>query len=415
MNGSGGARGVTGLVTRGAGAREGAGELCDDARMTTGPGEGPGAREGAGHIVGNGGTSIPDEEWERFLREAEAGAQGAPKEPSARARMVTRQLREEPGRPEGWRTHQLAPRRRAKGWYAVGLLVTVGLLIVALAPGRVAGWFGGGGAASAPLAAESERPDQPPPTQSAPQPPTPDEPFRGSPAAQWDNGKAGISLPSARATGWMSKEQVAQALDRSRDFLAASSLDRGVLRGERPKKAIALLNPHQQDVQDYLATAFSAPSRKNDPLLLFSRLATKKVRLVGDVIKTRGRITYREGKRGAVEVTTDVTYVYPVVRAAAGSEEVARTIVRREIVMSWDDPAKVVVEPGTFSLVSYKTDTSNSGCGASTGYLTPEFSAERATKDRGDGPEFDPYDRSRSVDALMQEAGETKCWTATRL
>lgn len=147
----------------------------------------------------------------------------------------------------------------------------------------------------------------------------------------------------------MSKGQVTQALEKTRDFLAASSLDPGVLRGERPKKAIALINPHQQDVQDYLATAFRAPSRENDPLLLFSRFENTKVRLVGDVVKTRGRITYREGKRGAVEVTTDVTYVYPSVRAAAGSDEVARTIVRREVVMSWDDPAKIVIDPGTFS------------------------------------------------------------------
>ncbi|MET8532060.1 hypothetical protein ABZV67_08870 [Streptomyces sp. NPDC005065] len=363
--------------------------------------------------MGKGGASIPDEEWERFLREAEAGTQGAPEEPSARARMVTRRLQEETGRPEGWRTHQLAPRRRGNGWYAVGLLVTVGLLIVALDPGRVAGWFGGGGRESAPLAAESERPDQPPATQAAIRLPTVEQPFRGSPAVRWGDGTSGIRLPAARATGWMNKKQVGQALGRTRDFLAASSLDRGVLRGERPTKAIALINPHQQDVQDYLATAFSAPSRENDPLLLFSRLATTKVRLVGNVVKTRGRITYREGKRGAVEVTTDVTYVYPVVRAAAGSDEVARTLVRREVVMSWDNPAKVVIEPGTFSLVSYKVDTTNGGCDSFTGYLTPEFSAERAAKDSGDGPEVDPYDRSTSVDALMQEAGD-KCRTATR-
>lgn len=369
--------------------------------------------KGREHIVGKGGASIPDEEWERFLREAEAGTQGALEEPSARARMVTRRLQEETGPPEGWRTHQLAPRRRGKGWYAVGLLVTVGLLIVALDPGRVTGWFGGGSGESPPLAAESERPDHPPATQAAIQLPTLEEPFRGSPAVRWDNGTSGISLPAARATGWMSKKQVAQALDRTRDFLAASSLDRGVLRGERPTKAIALINPHQQDVQDYLATAFSAPSRENDPLLLFSRLATTKVRLVGNVVKTRGRITYREGKRGAVEVTTDVTYVYPVVRAAAGSDEVARTLVRREVVMSWDNPAKVVIEPGTFSLVSYKVDTTNGGCDTFTGYLTPEFIAERAAKHSGHGPEVDPYDRSTSMDALMQESGD-KCRTATR-
>lgn len=370
----------------------------------------------AGPIVGKGGESIPDEEWERFLREAEAGTKGAPEEPSARARMVGRRLREETGRPEPWRSHQPARRQGGKGWYAIGLLVAVALLVVALDPGRVAGWFGGGGGGSesAPLAAESQRPDQPPPTEAAAQRPTVEQPFRGSPAARWGDGTAGIGLPEARATGWMSERQVAQALEKTRDFLAASSLDPGVLRGERPRKAIALINPHQQDVQDYLATAFRAPSRENDPLLLFSRFENTKVRLVGDVVKTRGRITYREGKRGAVEVTTDITYVYPVVRAAAGSDEVARTIVRREVVMSWDDPAKVFVEPGTFSLVSYKVDTTNGGCDTFAGYLTPEFSAERAASRTGDGPEVDPYDRSTSMETRMREAGDAGCGTATR-
>ncbi|MFE1857390.1 hypothetical protein [Streptomyces anandii] len=366
--------------------------------------------------MGKGGESIPDEEWERFLREAEAGVEGAPEEPSARARMVARRLREESGRPEPWRGHPPARRQRGKGWYAFGLLVAAALLVVALDPGLVAGWFGGegGDGGSAPLAVESKRPDQPPPTEAAARRPTVGQPFRGSPAAQWGDGTAGIGLPEARATGWMDKGQVAQALEKSRDFLVASSLDPGVLRGERPRKAIALINPHQRDVQDYLATAFRAPSRENDPVLLFSRFDRTKVRLVGDVVKTRGRITYREGKRGAVEVTTDVTYVYPAVRAAAGSDEVVRTIVRREVVMSWDDPAKVITEPGTFSLVSYKADTTNGGCATPTGYFTPEFGPERAASHPADGAEVDPYDRSKSMETRMREAGGAGCGTATR-
>ncbi|MET7370483.1 hypothetical protein ABZS61_32420 [Streptomyces sp. NPDC005566] len=365
--------------------------------------------------MGKGGASIPDEEWERFLREAEAGTSGAPEEPSARARMVARRLREEPGRPEGWRTHQPPQPRKGKGWYAVGLLVVVVLLVVVMIPGRVAGWFGVGGGVSTPLAAESERPDQPPAEESAARQPTLEEPFRGSPAERWGDGTASLVLPAARATGWMSKEQVAQALDRTRDFLAESSLDPGVLRGERPGKAIALINPYQRDVSDYLAAAFGTPSRENDPLMLFSRFAETKTRLVGNVVRTRGRITYQQGERGAVEVTTDVTYVYPVVRAAAGSDEVTRTIVRREVVMSWDDPSKVKIKPGTFSLVSYRADTTNGGCDTFTGYFVPEFRAERAVTGSGDGPEVDPYDRSTSLEARIRESGEAGCGKATRL
>ncbi|EST29472.1 hypothetical protein [Streptomyces roseochromogenus] len=369
--------------------------------------------------MGKGGeSSISDEEWERFVREAEAGTRPAPEEPSARARMVAARLREQPGRPDAWRSHEPPRRRAGRARYVAGLVVAAGLLVVALNPGRVTGWFGSGGeggkGAGTPLAVESKRPDQPPPTEAASQLPTLAQPFRGSPAARWGDGAAGIGMPAARATGWMSKLQVAQALRRSRDFLVASDLDPGVLRGERPEKAIALINPRQRDVQGYLTAAFRAPSRKNDPLLLFSRFDKAKVRLVGDVVKTRGRITYREGERGAVEVTADVTFVYPVARATAGGDDVERTIVRRELIMSWDDPAKVITEPGTFSLLSYKSDTTNGGCGTYTGYLSPEFGTESASATPDDGPTIDPYDRSTAVDAGRRGNGDTTCGTATR-
>lgn len=361
-------------------------------------------------------ASIPDEEWDRFLREAGSRMQNAPQEPSARARMVTRRLREEAEAPTGWRTHQPPRRRRGKGWYAVGLLLAIGLLVVALNPGRVVGWFGGGnGNGEGKAGAGGGGRSASPAAQPALQLPTVAQPFRGSPAAQWADGKAGISMPAAQATGWMTKAQVAHALDQSLDFLASASLDPDVLRGERPKAAIALINPHQRDVQDYLSAALREPSKDNDPLLLFSRFAPTKVRLVGDVVKTQGRITFREGKRGALEVTSDVTYVYPVVRAAEGSDEVARTIVRRETVMSWDDPAKVITKRGTFSLLSYKVDASNGGCGNVTGYYLPQFAADRAADGSGKGPEVDPYDRSKSMDARMQEADGVDCGIATRL
>ncbi|WP_274028703.1 hypothetical protein [Streptomyces sp. MMBL 11-1] len=365
--------------------------------------------------MSKGGASIPDEEWERFLREAEAGGHGAPEEPSARARMVTQRLQEEPGRPEGWRTYTPPRRRGGKGWAALGLAAAVAVVVMAVGPWGVTDWFDGGdGPAATPLAAESERPTGPPGQVAAGRAPTLDEPFRGSPAARWSDGTAGIHLPEARATGWMNRAEVAEALAKTRDFLAASSLDPAVLRGERPDRAIALINPHQSDVRGFLDKAFRAPDRENDPLLLFSRFRSSDVRPAGDVVKTRGRVTFREGERGAVEVSTDVTYVYPVVRAARGSSEVARTIVRREVVMSWDDPAKIVTEPGTFSLVSYKVDTTNGGCDTYTGYLTPAFLAERAVAEAGDGAVVDPYDRSTSMEERMRAGDDEGCGTATR-
>ncbi|MFI0979196.1 hypothetical protein ACH4SP_19605 [Streptomyces sp. NPDC021093] len=360
---------------------------------------------GAGTGGEQGGSSVSDEEWERFLQDSVNGAPDAPKEPSARARMVTRRLREEPANPTQWRAHSPTRPRRIKAWHVIALLAALALLAVALIPGTTAGWFGGGGTDQQPLAAESARPSEAPPGGPDGRG-TLDEPFRGSPAARWADGTAGITVPAARATGWMSTDQVAQALGRTRDFLAASNLDPHVLRGEHPTRASALVNPEQHDVQDFLRSAFRTPSKENDPLLLFSRFDQARARLVGDVVKTRGRITYREGERGALRVSTDVTYVYPVVRAAAGSTEVVRTIVRREVVLSWDDPAKVRTAPGTFSLVSYKVDMTNGGCDPNTAYFRPEFGSTAADG----GSEVDPYDRSKPV---AEGSGEG-CASATR-
>ncbi|WP_030764267.1 MULTISPECIES: hypothetical protein [unclassified Streptomyces] len=346
------------------------------------------------------GSSRSDEEWERFLRESVAGAADAPEEPSARAREVTQRLRTQPrGGSEGWRRHTPARPERRTGWYLVGLLVSLALLVVAFIPGRVVDLFAGD--------------DHDAPAKAG-RHPTLDEPFRGSPAADWASGAAGITMPEARAVGWMNAAQVEQALARSLDFLVTAGLDRGVLRGERPEQAIALINPHQKDVQDLLKTAFQNPTEKNDPLLLFSRFQPSRTQLVGDVVKTQGQLTYREGERGALQVTADVTFVYPVTRAEAGGggagDEIVRTIVRRELVLSWDDPDKVTTEPGTFSIVSYKYDMTNGGCGVLTGYLTPPFGDERRADEAG--KEVDPYDRSGPV--AQGGFGQDECGRATR-
>lgn len=53
--------------------------------------------------------------------------------------------------------------------------------------------------------------------------------------------------------------------------------------------------------------AFGTPTEQNDPLLLFSRFDPSYARIAGGIVKTRGRMTFREGEHGALRVTTDVT------------------------------------------------------------------------------------------------------------
>ncbi|NEA42538.1 hypothetical protein, partial [Streptomyces sp. SID11385] len=255
-------------------------------------------------------------------------------------------------------------------------------------------------------------PGNAPPTPLA-QGPTGAHPFRGSPAERWADGRAGITVPAARATGWMDEARVAAALAGTVDFLAASNLDPGVLRGERPREAIALMNPHQRDVREFLKTALGrTPTREQNPLHLFSRFDTSLVRPATKVVKTRGRLDFREGRNGALRVTSDVTFVYALERAGGG--EVTRTIVRRELVVDWDDPSKIITEPGTFSLVSFKSFSSNGGCDKTNPLYTPAFDSDRAAgKDTGaTGPERDPYDRGESLDTLTTS---DKCGAVSRI
>ncbi|MGX2993705.1 hypothetical protein JNUCC64_05315 [Streptomyces sp. JNUCC 64] len=352
--------------------------------------------------AGNGrGPSVSDGEWERFLAESVDGVPDAPEEPSARVRAVARRLRENPGPPPPWRAPAPPRPKRRKGWYAAGVLAALALAVVAVDPDRVVGWFDGG-SDTADAKTSTTTPTGPRPTL--------EEPFRGSPAERWASGAAGIPLPPAKATGWMDERRVERALGRSRDFLAAANLDPVVLRGERPARAVALVNPRQRDVRGLLTTAFDAPDGKNDPLLLFTRFDRERARLVGDEVRTRGRVTFREGEHGALRVTADVTFVYPVTPADGGGE-VVRTVVRREVVMDWHDPAKVDTEPGTFSLVSYAVHTTNGGCGPTTGFLTPAFGTERPRS--GGGPGIDPYDREAPV-RTGDGRSEEQCETATR-
>ncbi|MGW4992117.1 hypothetical protein ACWEQ3_31420, partial [Streptomyces mirabilis] len=64
--------------------------------------------EGAGESGEFKQPSVPDDVWERFARDTERDIRSsAPKEPSARARMVTERLRQKDAKgaqPEGWRT-----------------------------------------------------------------------------------------------------------------------------------------------------------------------------------------------------------------------------------------------------------------------------------------------------------------------
>ncbi|WP_037681274.1 hypothetical protein [Streptomyces griseus] len=368
------------------------------------------------------GDSIPDEEWEKFLRDSESGAVGdAPKEPSARARIVAERLRQQDARgetPAGWRAgptwEEMNGRkvRRRRVWTAVGVVAAVAVVAVALKPSLLPGDpFGTGGpdVAASPLPAETAAPTDAP-AEAPPQTPTLDAPFAGSPALRWADGEAGIVLPKARAVGGASKERVEQALRLTRKLVVGANLDPKVLRGERPTAALGVLDPKQPNLVDHLKAGLRSPSKKRDPLQMFSRFDPDEVRLVGDVVKTRGRVTFKKGAYNGVAVHADYTFVYPVVRTD-GSTEVTRTIVRRVLDVELSDPAHYDATPGRLAVLKHDQEVGNSSCDVYDGYLHPEFSRTESTGPSPTGPTTDPYDRSKGLD----EDGSADCGTVSRV
>lgn len=348
---------------------------------------------------------IPDDVWEQFARDT-ARSTSAPKEPSARARMVTERLRQQQARgesPPGWRTgppviNGRAARRR-KLWAFLGVPVAVAVAVVALKPSLLPGDpFGTdeSSAAASPLPVETAAPTAAPGA-SDPETPTLDKPFAGSPALRWADGEAGIVLPEAKAVGPVPEERVRQALKLTKKLLVGANLDPKTVRGARPEAALSVLDPKQPELFDELGTALRSPSEKHDPVTLFSRFDPDEVRPVGDVIKTRGRMTLKKGSHGGVAVRADYTFVYPVVRAD-GPVEVTRTIVRRVLDVELADPAQYEVTPGRLLLLEYDQEIGNSSCDVHDGYLHPEFRSSEPTGAPPSGPTTDPYDRSKDLD-----------------
>ncbi len=349
--------------------------------------------------------SISDEQLESFLREAaEGGGAPAPKEPSARARMVAARLRdqEEPapwrGGPQSTPARGSRDRRRRAGAVA-GVLVLAAVAVVALRPSLVLDRLPGDDASAQPtLAAETARPTGAPANAAGSRQATREHPFAGSPAERWAEGADAIVVPEAKALSGLGKDDVAFALRRAKELLVAANLDPAVLRGERPDEALDVLDPKQPELLPKLRRSLSAPDADHDPLRLFTRFDPEETRLAGDVVKVRGRMTLAAGEPGVVKVDADYTFVYPLVRVNDEDGPVARTIIRREITLTLNDPARWNVTEGKLLMEKYFSEYGNTDCDVHDGYLHPGFPDDAGPGGaRPTGPSTDPYDRSRPV------------------
>ncbi|WP_330355803.1 hypothetical protein [Streptomyces chartreusis] len=357
------------------------------------------------------GSSISDEDWEKFVQDAERDQVAAPKEPSARARMVTERLRQQEARgeePAGWRTGPAwqdvngRGSRRRKVWSAIGVLLAVGVAVVALKPSLALPGSDSEPAPASPLAPETSRPSGAP--ADAAGLPTRQRPFTGSPAARWAAGAAAIEVPKAESVSGVSAARIRTALRLTKDFVVAANLDREVLYGAEPEAALALVDPLQKDYLADLRSALRRPTAKNDPTWTFTRFDPDEVELVGTEVKVRGRMTVEPDGAGKAMIRADYTFVYPLAKTGGG-DEVARAIVRRVVEVDVADPAEYRGTEGRIWVYRIDGEISNDDCEIGDGRIHPLFRSDLMSGPESSGEAIDPYDRSRGVDRGTEECG----------
>ncbi|MDF3145738.1 hypothetical protein PBV88_31980, partial [Streptomyces sp. T21Q-yed] len=240
--------------------------------------------------------------------------------------------------------------------------------------------------------------------------PTRKRPFTGSPAERWAAGADALEVPKvSKAVGGVPAARITRALGLTKDFLVASNLDRDALYGAEPKKALALVDPLQQDYLSDLRSALRHPTAKNDPTWTFTRFDPDKVELVGTEVRVRGRMTVEPGDNaGQARIRADYTFVYPLAKAGGGNE-VARTIVRRVVEVDVSDPAKFQGTEGRIWVYDLDGEISNDNCRDGDGLIQPLFQADLYASPGPSGEVFDPYDRSREL-----ERAEGECGTVSR-
>ncbi|MET7297915.1 hypothetical protein [Embleya sp. NPDC005575] len=349
-------------------------------------------------------------------------------EGSARARMLARQWANEPPQDRPWRSD--APKARGRRPRLKTVLVTVAVLALvafAAAPDRVFGWFETSNTATA-----DDPMVQPPVTGVAtsvpsvaarqqgvdPDMPTRKNPFAGSPALNYADNEAGLSMPEARAVPGYSVAEVTEALELTRRLLIAGNLDRDVLAGARPAGYLALLDPADGLVAriENAMTATRWDADGDNPKAWLTRFDPKDVELVGSVVKINGITSYDTDREGMLTVHADYSFVYPVAKAGSGpGASVTRSVVRRVLETKvYRGPRYRSTTHGRIAVANVDNDIANSSCTRLDGFVRPEFPEDHIPTGTPTGAPatVDPYDRSKPIDA---GAGPGSCPTASRI
>ncbi|MCX5212957.1 hypothetical protein OG689_27415 [Kitasatospora sp. NBC_00240] len=218
----------------------------------------------------------------------------------------------------------------------------------------------------------------------------PAAPFAGLPAGYKD-GSIGLGVPAGAATAHYTRVEVTRALDTAQRYLVASALAprtlvqgvttdvRGfVTTGEQVQFDQSVSTP--RDDQHHAATGWMV------------RFDPSKIALAADTVKVAGTVRIDEADDGALQITTDHTFVYAV-RAADGPATGPVTLlsVRRELRMEFDRGDIAVAQ---LRLVDAVAQIGPAACGTpQTTFLQPILATPGGTAPPAP-PAVDPADRA---------------------
>ncbi|MEU5834242.1 hypothetical protein ABZ820_11285 [Streptomyces diacarni] len=230
---------------------------------------------------------------------------------------------------------------------------------------------------------------------------TPDDLFEHSPAASFEKGADGVTLPSpVRSSDHFTQNQVQAALLGAKDYIVQSSLDPRVLTGSAVRPVRELLDPRQHRQFDQ-----SVNNPRNDgrhaATAWMVRFDPAKAALAGEQVRVHGTLTAQEVSANALEVTADHVFVYAVRPADAGEGEDAERgtslfSVRREVRFHFER-GDLRDHQVTLRQVSMRAGPMNCGEDPADS-LAPLLAGERA-KDAGKAG-TDPFARGRSTASM---------------
>lgn len=216
------------------------------------------------------------------------------------------------------------------------------------------------------------------------------QPFVGTPAARWQDGIAGLRLPKPKSIAEFTPEQVAQATQEARRFLAAVLLDRRVIETHDIAPALRLVAPGAR-VESPEDVGY--PITGADPIEHAVQIHPK-YPLLPATPKVSGRMTVESGGKGMLIVRANVSVAYAFDTPRPGDLidplDIV-SVVRSEHTFAylsgprWDRSDRGLWPTGTDSFYYY----SMSCQAAQDGLLAPAYSEELP---EGDGAEPDPQD-----------------------